>query len=72
MLEYSAIIEAVGALGFPIVATCVLFWYLNKERESHQEEIKSVTTALNENTKVLIELQTFIKIITEVKKDGNG
>lgn len=40
----------ISSYGFPIVACVVMFWYMNKEREAHQEEVKQLTTALNDNT----------------------
>lgn len=48
------VMEAVGqfisSYGFPIVACVAMFWYMNKEREAHQAEIKELTSALNDNT----------------------
>lgn len=40
----------ISSYGFPIVACCAMFWYMNKEREAHKEEVLQLTTALNENT----------------------
>lgn len=63
-MDVNQIMQAVGSLGFPIVACCALFYYLNIERESHKEEMKSVTDALNRNTDALLELKTIITFLT--------
>ena len=39
-MDISGVTTLIGSLGFPIAACCVLFWYLNKERETHAEEMK--------------------------------
>lgn len=48
------VLEVVGqfisSYGFPIVACVAMFWYMNKEREAHQQEVKELTSALNDNT----------------------
>ena len=40
-------------LGFPIACVFAMFYYWNKEREAHKEELEKVTAALNNNTLVL-------------------
>lgn len=69
-MDINMITQLVGALGFPIAACIALFWYLNKERESHHEEMQNMTQALNQNTNVLTELKTFLQIITDRGKDN--
>jgi preprotein translocase subunit YajC len=64
-MDWNVIIQNIGSVGFPIVACIVMFNYLEKERESHKEEIKSVTEALNQNTKVITELKAIIERLTE-------
>lgn len=57
------ITQLVGSLGFPIVACAALFWYMNKQRESHKEEMDSMKsavagmqTAVENNTNILLKL----------------
>lgn len=50
----------ISSYGFPIVCCIVMFRYLEKERESHQEEMKGMTNALNENTKVMEQIRTML------------
>lgn len=64
-MDWNGVIQAIGSVGFPIVACGVMFNYLEKERESHKEEIASVTHALNENTKVITELKVIIERLTD-------
>jgi 16S rRNA (uracil1498-N3)-methyltransferase len=38
-MDVNQVMQAIGTLGFPIVACCALFYYLNKEQESHKSEM---------------------------------
>ncbi len=66
-MDVNAIVQLVGSLGFPIVCACALFWYLNKERESHKEEMDSLNKTIGENTKALIQLQDLVAYLTGAK-----
>ena len=55
-MDVNAIIQLVGSLGFPIVASGALFWYVNKIAERHKEEMDKVSAALNNNTIALTKL----------------
>lgn len=70
-MDINTLTQLIGALGFPISACIALFWYLNKERESHHEEMQSMTHALNQNTNVLTELKTFLEVVTRSKDNDN-
>lgn len=59
-MDVNTIIEAVSNLGFPIACVVALFWYLNKERESHKEEMNQITQALNANTTAIEKLYVLI------------
>lgn len=65
------ILQAVGSLGFPIVCAVVMAWYvkymtdrnreeIDKLNTQHQQEMKEVTTALNNNTLALQKLTDVI------------
>lgn len=45
-MDFNGIMTAITTVGFPIVACAVMFWYMNKERESHQQETKELTSAI--------------------------
>lgn len=69
-MDVNQILQAVGSLGFPIVACGALFYYLQKEQESHKAEMQMVTEALNRNTEILTELKTIISMLTGRNKQN--
>lgn len=77
-MDAQTIISLVSSLGFPIIACIYMAKYVEKQinnyrtdikemQAEHKEEIGKVTEALDNNTKALIELSTYIK---EGKSDG--
>jgi hypothetical protein len=71
IMDVNAILQAVGTLGFPIVCAVAMAWYvkyttdrnredIDKLNEQHQQEMKEVTTALNNNTLALQKLSDVI------------
>lgn len=70
-MDLEVILQAISTIGFPIAACIGLFWYLNQERESHKEEMAAVTKALNDNTLVMQELKTMLKLITGYGEEKN-
>lgn len=76
-MDANAILQAVGTLGFPIVCAVAMAWYvkymtdrnredIDKLNTQHQQEMKEVTTALNNNTLALQKLSDVIS-----KEDGH-
>lgn len=63
-MDANTIIQIISSLGFPIVTSGALFWYMVKQCETHKEETDHLKDTINENTKVLAELTTLIKILT--------
>lgn len=70
-MDVNAILQAVGTLGFPIVCAVAMAWYVkymtDQNREDieklniqHQQEMKDVTSALNNNTLALQKLTDVI------------
>ena len=55
-MDIGTITSLVGSLGFPIVCSGALFWYMIKQQEKHDEEIKKLTEVINNNTNVLMKL----------------
>ena len=63
------ILEAVNKVGFPIVISLVLFWYINKKDEQHKEEVKSLKDSLDRNSSILDELKGLITyLVGDFKK----
>lgn len=67
-MDDNTIIQIVSSLGFPIVMCGALFWYMVKQRETHKEETDHLKDTIAENTKVLAELTTLIKVLTDEKE----
>lgn len=68
-MDVSTLGQLIASLGFPIVAAVALFWYMNKQRESHETETKALQESLQENTTVLAELKELITyLVSELKK----
>ncbi len=67
-MEFTEIGQLIGTLGFPIVACCVVFWYLQKESENHKQEMNSMKDAVNANTSVIAELKMIMQqLIDKIK-----
>lgn len=55
-MDFSTVIQAIGSLGFPIVACCALYYANLKSEEQHKEEQENIVEALNNNTIALTKL----------------
>lgn len=53
-MDYNALGQMIGTLGFPIVACCALFWMLNTTMKENTESNREVRAAL-------IELVSYMK-----------
>lgn len=62
-MDFSQLTAIISSLGFPIAACVALFWYLNKERESHKEEIDSLKACITDNNTVLASLKMLLESI---------
>ena len=62
-MDLSQLTPIISSLGFPIAACIALFYYLNKERENHTEEIDTLKNCINENNTVLSALKTLLESI---------
>lgn len=51
----------ISQYGFPIVMCAALFWYLTKQDQRYDEQIKQVTAAYNELRIAIISLTTTLK-----------
>ena len=66
-MEFESLLQAITTVGFPIVMCLVLLWYINKMVDSHKEETKAFTDALNKNTTVLERVCDKLNIESEVE-----
>ena len=56
-MDIEIIVQLINGVGFPIAVSVALFWTNQKQDERYQELIKDLTNVINNNTKVLSELQ---------------
>lgn len=68
-MDITVILQAITTVGFPIVMCLILMWYVMKSNESHKEETKDFTDALNRNTLVLQKLCDKLDIEMEEKNE---
>lgn len=55
-MDVNALVQAVGSLGFPIVACGVMWYQLQKSEENHKIELDKLTDAIQNNTLVITKL----------------
>lgn len=78
-MDYNVIIQAITAVGFPIVCCLLLFWYVNKREESfdkqidalsekHEHEVAQLVEAVNNNTMVMQRLLDRLGVADEERK----
>lgn len=60
-MDVNVILQAISTVGFPICACGALFWMVNKQDESHKQEINSLRAVLEANTQALTELKDMLK-----------
>lgn len=56
MDTFNIILQAISTVGFPIAMCILLLWYVKNQSETHKEESKMFTEALNKNTLALQKL----------------
>lgn len=67
-MDANTIIQIISSLGFPIVTCGALFWYMVRQMRARQEETEHLKDTIAENTKMLTELTTLIKVLTDEKE----
>lgn len=59
-MDANVISQVISNIGFPC-AMCILMYYqMNKQTESHAEEISKLTSVINDNTVATRELVTLL------------
>ncbi len=57
--------QLISTLGFPIVISGVMAWYINKTSDQHKEEMLAVIKSIEANTNALIKLDTKVDVLTD-------
>lgn len=52
--------QLIGSLGFPIVMSILLFRHLEKEQDSHKQEVTSLKDAINDLRLTLAGIRSFM------------
>ena len=55
-MDYTAVAQLIGSLGFPIVACVMLYVRMEKQDENHRQEVGELTKAIQNNTIVMQKL----------------
>ncbi len=60
-MDYDVLINAISTIGFPIVMCGIMFWFLNKEQETHKSEMLALKDVIARNNEVLASLKQLIE-----------
>lgn len=55
-MDNNAITTLITSVGFPIVVCLVCFWYIKTMTETHKDEVRQLTEAIQNNTLVMQQL----------------
>lgn len=55
-MDYTAVAQLIGSLGFPIVACVMLYMRMEKQDENHKQEVSELSKAIQNNTLVMQKL----------------
>ena len=61
MENMDLIVQAIGSIGFPIVMTLIMFYFLTKEQENHKAEMNELKDVIAGNNEVLAQLKQLIE-----------
>ena len=62
MMEYiDVIVQVISTIGFPIAMCLIMFWFLNKEQETHKQEMLELKDVLAQNNSVLVGLKQLLE-----------
>ena len=61
MENMDIIVQPIGSIGFPIVMTLIMFYFLNKETENHKAEMSELKDVIAGNNEVLAQLKQLIE-----------
>lgn len=59
-MDFNTIMESITNMGFPAIVCIIMIWINREMSKQHQEELKSVREAIDNNTKAITELKISI------------
>lgn len=61
-MEYAdVIVQVISTVGFPIAMCLIMFWFLNKEQETHKQEMNDLKDVIGRNNEILAGLKQLIE-----------
>ena len=60
-MDITIFTQLIGSMGFPIACVIAMFYFWNKEREDHKDELNSLRSALDNNTQALIKIEELLR-----------
>ena len=61
MENIDIIVSAISTVGFPIAMCVIMFWFLNREQQTHKEEMNELKDVIAKNNEVLASLKQLIE-----------
>jgi len=61
MEEMNVWVQIISTVGFPICCTVALFYYMEKERQSHKEEVNDLKEVIEGNSVILAQIKTLLE-----------
>lgn len=49
-MDYSALVQAISAVGFPIVMCILMAWYIKSNADSYRSDVKALQETIDKNT----------------------
>lgn len=68
-MDFNTIMGSIANMGFPAIVCIIMIWINRDMSKQHQEELKSVREAIENNTKAITELK--ISMYTK-ERDTHG
>lgn len=66
-MDANTITTLISTLGFPIVTSVALFWYIIHSNKQTDETLEKLRTTIEENTKLIASILIFIKKVEDDK-----
>lgn len=49
-MDANVILQGISTVGFPAIMCLLMYYQMNKQTESHEQEIAKLTSVINDNT----------------------
>ena len=60
-MDYDGLIQVISTLGFPIIMSLILLYFLIQEKEDHKKEMIELKNVIAQNNEVLAGLKQLIE-----------